>query len=206
MDKGRVILLGFLISNVAALIYEVVWGRELTYIFGTSVYAVSTVLTSFMTGLAIGSFVFGKYVDKVANPLRLFSHLEIGIGAYGIATIFLLKVLDAPYAFFHGIFHESFFFFYVQFIMAFALLLMPTVFIGGTFPVMTKLHSREFEKLGWHVSTVYTADTVGAGIGAFVSGFILIPILGHQQTIITAGLLNILIGAILYEISQEVEQ
>ena len=68
MNKESVYLVGFFLSMVSALIYEVVWGRELTYVFGTSVYAVSTVLTSFMSGLAIGSYTFGRLADKTKNP------------------------------------------------------------------------------------------------------------------------------------------
>ncbi len=91
------ILLAFCLSNVSALIYQVVWGRELGYIFGTSMYAVSAVLASFMAGLAFGSYFFGRTIDQVKNPVRFFSYLQISIGIYGLAIIAFFKFIPYLY-------------------------------------------------------------------------------------------------------------
>lgn len=70
----------FFLSGAAALVYQVVWVRSLTLIFGGSQLAVTAVLSTFMAGLAIGGYVIGRYVDHIAKPLRLYGLLEISIG------------------------------------------------------------------------------------------------------------------------------
>lgn len=203
MKTERILLIGFALSNISALIYEVTWSRELTYVFGTSVHAISTVLTSFMTGLALGSYVFGKYVDRSPDPLKLFAKLEIGIGIYGVATIGIFKLLPYPYFFLHSVLQGSFFFHYAQFWLSFIALLIPTTFIGATFPVMSKLHAREFDKIGKKVGVVYSVDTTGAALGAFAAGFLLIPLFGHNDTIAIAAVINIAVGAFIYNLPHE---
>jgi spermidine synthase len=203
MKTERIILLGFTLSNISALIYEVTWSRELTYVLGTSVHAISTVLTAFMTGLALGSYIYGKRVDKSQNPIKLFAKLEIGIGLYGLLTLSLFELLHYPYFVLHNTFHESFLFHYAQFWLAFIALLIPTTFIGATFPVMSKLYTRDFDRLGSKVGTVYFADTIGAATGAFAAGFILIPFFGHNDTITLAAVINILVGAFIYNLRLE---
>lgn len=80
----RLVLLLFTASGIAGLIYEVVWSRQLTLIFGATTLAVSTVLTTFMFGLGLGSFLAGRAIDRGGHPLRMYAVLEAGIGAYAI--------------------------------------------------------------------------------------------------------------------------
>lgn len=203
MKTERIILLGFALSNISALIYEVTWSRELTYVFGTSVHAISTVLTSFMAGLALGSYIFGKRADASPNPIKLFAKLEIGIGIYGLLTLGLFGLLSYPYFILQNTFNGSFLLHYAQFWLAFIALIIPTTFIGATFPVMSKLYARELDDVGKKVGVVYSADTIGAAAGAFGAGFILIPFFGHNDTIATAAAINILVGVFIYNMPPE---
>lgn len=204
MKIRHLLLIGFALSNMSALIYQVVWARELTYIFGTSVYAISTVLTCFMAGLAIGSFWIGRVSDKSKNLFKLFALLELGIGAYGVAIIGIFELLPYPYFFLHSLFHESFFLFnFSQFILCFIALILPTTFIGATFPVMSKLYTEKFNELGENIGIVYSSDTIGAAVGAFSSGFILIPIIGLTNAMVFAALINLLVGAVIYNFSNK---
>lgn len=202
MKTEKTLLICFALSNVSALIYEVTWGRELTYVFGTSVYAISTVLTAFMSGLALGSYVFGKYADRTPSPLKLFAKLEIGIGIYGIMTLGIFKLLPYPYFTLYNLFHGSFLFHYVQFWLCFVVLLIPTTFIGATFPVMNKLYARDLDGLGKKVGVVYSADTLGAAVGSFAAGFILIPLFGHNDATAIAVMINLVVGACIYNLYQ----
>ena len=81
-----VIFLLFGLSGVPALIYEIIWARELGLIFGTTVYAVSTVLAVFFSGLALGGILFGKIVEAQNKPLPLYGFMELGIGVCGVLT------------------------------------------------------------------------------------------------------------------------
>ena len=73
----------FFFSGAAGLIYQVVWTRMLTQIFGNTTYAIATVLSAFMAGLAIGSYWFGKIADRGKNDFLLYGMLEAGVGVYG---------------------------------------------------------------------------------------------------------------------------
>src|SRR3989338_3580895 len=90
------ILLIFFLSGASGLIYEIVWTRLLSLVFGVSSFAISTVLTVFMAGLGIGGYIFGRLIDKRGNPLKVYAVLEILIGLYAILLpnlIFFYKMV-----------------------------------------------------------------------------------------------------------------
>src|SRR5436853_6937979 len=91
------VLLCFFASGASGLVYQVVWVRELVLVFGATTFAVSTVLTSFMGGLALGGYYFGRRSETVARPVRLYGLLEIGIGLYGVAVPFIFAALPMVY-------------------------------------------------------------------------------------------------------------
>src|SRR3989338_8173260 len=84
-----VALICFFFSGAAGLIYEVVWTRMLTQVFGNTTYAIATVLSSFMAGLALGSYLFGRIADRGKNGFLLYGDLEFGVGLYGLAVPWL---------------------------------------------------------------------------------------------------------------------
>ena len=87
----------FLISGAAGLVYEVSWSRAFGVIFGNTVFAVSTVLTAFMLGLAAGSWLFGMIADRSRNPVRFFAVIELLLGLYAFAFPAILRQTDALY-------------------------------------------------------------------------------------------------------------
>src|SRR5437868_12838410 len=87
------VLFCFFASGFSGLVYQVIWVRELVLVFGATTFAVSTVLTAFMGGLALGSFYFGRRSAKIKQPLKLYALLEIRIGIYGLAVPFIFAVL-----------------------------------------------------------------------------------------------------------------
>ena len=80
----------FFVSGAGSLVYQVVWVRMLVLVFGTSVFAVSTVLSAFMAGLALGSLYFGRLVDRRSNGLRIYAGLELLIGLSALLLVPLL--------------------------------------------------------------------------------------------------------------------
>src|SRR6186713_2078750 len=87
----------FFLSGATALVYEVLWTRQLSLIFGVTTYAVSAVLATYMGGLALGSFLMGRVVDRVRSPLMLYAVLEACIGVYALLVPFLLAGLRPVY-------------------------------------------------------------------------------------------------------------
>src|SRR5215211_9524067 len=87
----------FILSGAAGLIYEVVWARQLVLVFGNTSQAVSTILTGFFGGLAIGGFVGGRYADRVARPLRLYGSLELILVIVVLVTPVTFRLIGAAY-------------------------------------------------------------------------------------------------------------
>lgn len=187
----RMLIFAFGMSMFSSLVYEVVWTRQLSLVFGTTVYALSAVLTSFMAGLAIGSFVFGRKADRTADPLRIFVKLEFILGAYGIVSIFLLGMLQVPYYFIYGYFGSSPLTAVSIFALAFVFLIIPTAVIGATFPIMSKIYTKE---IGEDISDIYSVDTIAGGLGALLAGFVFLPYLGLIATAAIACVNNLIIG------------
>lgn len=142
-----IVLLCFFISGMCGLVYEVVWARMLTLTFGNTTFALSTILTSFMIGLAIGSIVFGKIVDYGLNPLKIYAYLEAGVGFYALMFANFLRFQERFYFLYKA---ESSFYLSSLFLFffCFILLLFPTILMGGTLPVLCKYFVDNFDKRG----------------------------------------------------------
>jgi spermidine synthase len=190
--------MAFAIANAAALVFQVAWVRSLIYVFGSSVYAISTVFTVFMSGLALGSLIFGRHADKTENSVLLFAELQLGTGAFGVFTIILLDLLPHFYLPLYTSIARPFIINWIEFLLAFIVLIIPTSLIGGMFPVLSKITTGEIREVGGKISIVYTADTIGAGFGSLASGFLLIPLIGINATIVVASITNIVIGSLIY--------
>jgi len=106
-----VIFFCFLLSGLSSLIYEVLWMRLLILIFGSTTFAISTVLTAFMGGLALGSFVFGRFIDRSRHPVPIYGTLEAGIGIYALLVPTIFPSLIPLYQRVWQIFHISFYLF-----------------------------------------------------------------------------------------------
>jgi spermidine synthase len=199
----RILLAGFVLANVSALIYEIAWSRMFGYIFGTSMLAVSAVLSSFMGGLALGSYFGGRIADKSKTPVTIFIYIQVLIGVYGIATLGIYDILSYPYSFLYHYFGMTKIFSISLFVLSFLFLIIPTSLIGAAFPVFNKIYVTGTKKMGQKISDVYSADTAGAAIGALLSGFILIPMIGLNKTILVAALINILIAIVIFKLEKK---
>ena len=130
----------FLISGATSLVYEVTWMRSLGTVFGNTVLAASTVLTAFMLGLAIGSWFFGRLADRIRCPLRVYARLEIAIGVYAFVFPTLLLLVDRFYGWFYQTYQPGFTVLnLVRFGVSILILILPTVFMGATLPVLRAL-------------------------------------------------------------------
>jgi spermidine synthase len=201
INKGKIrifILALFFSSGAVGLIYEVVWSRMFTLVFGSTVFAVTTVLTAFMAGMALGSYYLGRYADKHKNPLKIYAYLEIGIGIYAVILPFILSGTDFIYVFLHHALNANFYLFsIVRFILCFIVLVIPTTLMGGTLPVMSKALTNRANRIGWTVGTLYSINTFGAVIGCFLAGFVLVHAMGVLFTTYLAAGINIIIALII---------
>ncbi|HEX9455875.1 MAG TPA: fused MFS/spermidine synthase, partial [Candidatus Binatia bacterium] len=188
----------FFFSGAAGLIYQVVWTRMLTQIFGNTTYAIATVLSAFMAGLAIGSYWFGKIADSGKNDFMLYGILEGGVGIYGFLVPWLFAGAQKLYGPIFGLNQNyPFLFNLVLFFLSFVLLVFPTLLMGATLPVLSRFFVRSFADFGRRVGDLYATNTLGAVIGCAAGGFFLIPTLGMRATVFVAASVNLVIAAVI---------
>jgi spermidine synthase len=185
----------FFLSGISGLIYQVVWMRMLTRILGCTIYASSTVLASFMAGLAIGSFVAGRLVDRSRSPVRWYGILEVGIAISGICLPFVFESLVTVYqAMYQSVGASGSTFLFARAAIIFVLLLVPTAMMGATLPVLSSCVGRMGRDFERHVSWLYGLNTLGAMVGSLTSGLLLLGFLGETWTIRVAAAINVLVG------------
>jgi spermidine synthase len=183
------ILLTLAVSGFVSMLYEVAWTRALAAMIGSSTYAFSIMLVTFLVGIAVGSSLISR--RRPAANLRLLGLLQLGIAAGGL--LFLTGYLLAPYAVL-GLIRAFFYSFQavltIQFVLCAALMIFATLCMGATLPVATQLYSRKFVFLGRSVGNIYSVNTIGAILGSVVAGFLLMPSIGTERTIVVGLFLN----------------
>jgi spermidine synthase len=178
------VLVCFFVSGMSGLIYEVIWTRLLGLVFGNTTFATSTVLTAYMAGLALGSYLSTRYVDKLKSPLKTYAFLEIGIGIYCLILPFIIKLLAEIYLPIQRNYNPSFYSIsLIRFTLCFIVLIVPTTLMGATLPVFSKFYVRQDERFGHGVGRVYSLNTFGAFMGTMLSGFFMIAYLGISNSI-----------------------
>ena len=194
----QAVLLGlFFLSGACGLIYQVVWSRMLVVTFGSTTLAISTVLSSFMAGLALGSFVFGRIADRRRDMLRMYAILEVGIGVSAMLVPVAFSGLRAIYPSIYRGLHESFYpFSLVRFLLCFAVLIVPTALMGGTLPVLSRFFIRRYRGIGAGLGRLYSINTFGAMVGCFVAGFLLVEFAGVRGAGVLAAVLNLLVAGV----------
>jgi spermidine synthase len=196
---GTLVLCTFFVSGACGLVHEVAWTRLLRHVMGNTTFSITTVLCAFMGGLALGSYLGGRFIDRRKDSLRIFALLEGTIAVYCFMLPWLIQGTEPIYRFIYQHTHTSFYVFsLIRFLFSMLLLLIPATFMGATLPVLTRFFTQSPERIGWSVGTLYAINTFGAVLGAWSSGFLLIPGLGVTRTIYFASLFNLLVCGIAY--------
>lgn len=180
---------------MTALIYELIWIRPLSLVFGTTMYAVSTIVASFILGLAIGSWIAGKYSDRLTNPLKYFAYIQILVGFFGILLLPVFDLMPKVYVdLYHMTYPNQTIFLITQIFMSMGIITIPATLMGTTLPLMLKTYSKEFTTIGKDVGKLDASNSIGAFFGTLVAGFLIIPLLGIHEGILVTASINILMG------------
>jgi len=191
------LVLLFLVSGACGLIYQVLWLRMLGLVFGVTVYSASTVWASFMAGLALGSYLGGKVGDRTKVPLVWFGAVEILVGVSALATPAGLAALQHLYASALPSLPQSFgALTTARAAMSFLVLLVPTLMMGASLPLIIRSSMFRGGTLGSRVGLLYGTNTTGAILGTLAAGLYLIPTVGIAKTFQTAALMNVSAGVI----------
>jgi spermidine synthase len=196
-ERNTMVALAF--TGFAAMALEVAWTRTLTLVVGPSVYAFSIMLATFLAGLGLGSVLFSWVLERRDWGERLFWLLASASGLLSVMSLGIASEL--PYLF-ARLFHrwEAGFSpgvtFGIEAIVCAAAIFLPTLAMGGLFPAGLAAAGLTRERVGASVGRLYAGNTVGAVVGAFAGGFLLIPTLGISGTIYGAAFVYLAVGAV----------
>lgn len=185
--RGKTGPLAFLLllSGAPALIYQLLWIKQLSLVVGVDVYAVTTAVSAFFAGLAIGSAILGGRADRTLHPLQLYAGLELGIGIAALAATVVLAHSAALFAAIESLVGPA------AWLLPFLAVGVPAAMMGGTVPVMVKALEADEATVAWNGGLLYAANTTGAIAGAIATPFALIPALGVRGTAMAAASLNL---------------
>ncbi|MGO9613698.1 MAG: fused MFS/spermidine synthase [Dissulfurispiraceae bacterium] len=196
------VYLVFTISGASALVYQVVWARWLGLVFGNTTLSISIVLGSFMMGLALGSWLAGRSLHRIENPMRYYAFMELGIGTFALLFPVFTKLSDLLFTTFMSSESLTGYSVFIRAVLSAMVLIVPTTFMGATFPLLTDFfHRSPKHTQSWKVGLLYAANTLGAAIGIAVASFILIELIGILATTLIAAGLNFIVAWLGYRFS-----
>ncbi len=182
--QGRIFSL-FFISGFAALIYQIAWQRVLFQFYGVNIESVTIIVAIFMFGLGIGSIAGGLMSRKFPRRLpRLFILCEGVVGVFGLLSLTLIDAV-AALTLHWGLLGVS--------LAVFGLLLVPTIFMGATLPILSDFFYRSYRNVGKTVSLLYCVNTLGSAAACFFTVFVLFLYVGLRASVVFAAGLNFVV-------------
>ena len=192
------VLLLFVASGCAALIYEVVWYQLLALVIGSSAISLGILLATFMGGLCLGSYFLPKLTRPSQHPLKVYALIELGIGIFGLAVLWGLPLIDGVYvaAVQLGLPGLP-----MRGVLASAMLLPPTFLMGASLPAISRFIAATPRGVSWW-GWLYAGNTIGAVGGCVLAGFVLLRL--HDQAVATyvAVSINFVTALASYALSQ----
>ena len=188
-EPWRLLLWTFAVSGFCAMAYAVLWTRILMPFLSNSGYAFSVTLTTFLLGIAVGSFVFAAIARRVKPVINLFGLVQIGMG---LSVVVLIPAFGNLYGISRGL-QAAFGAGRVwEFVAGILVMIVPTILIGASFPL-----GRQICAAAESQSAVQPFSTIGALLGSLCAGFILIPLVGVRPSLLLTAGLNAVVGCVL---------
>jgi len=201
------LLLLFFLSGATGLVYQTVWSRELHTVFGTSQFAIATVLAAFMTGLTLGGWLGARLAGRITRPLLAYAVLEVAVGAFALAFPWIRHLVEPVYlGFWHATDPSPLAFGAFQFVLVGSAMLVPTACMGATLPVLVRYVAPDPRHAGRAVGTLYAVNTFGAVLGVWLVGFVLLPSFGVRATTELAAAANFLLAGVAWYMSRDAER
>jgi len=194
---SALLLVAFFLSGAVALVYQVLWTRQLGLVFGVTIQAASTVLACFMGGLALGSYLAGRWSDSMARPLRAFAVVEVLIAVSALLTPTLLGLADSLFISMVPSLEGSPILTTAARVGLTALvLIIPAGLMGMTYPLVLRAASRSADGIRRTASLLYAINTTGAIVGVLTGSLWLVPELGLSRTFLVAASVNVLVALV----------
>jgi len=186
------LLVLFIGSGAAALIYEIVWFQMLELVIGSSGVSLGVLLGTFMGGMCIGSLLLPRLVPEIRHPLRVYAVLEAGIGLFGVLLLFAIPLVGGIYSSIvghglAGILLRAFF--------CMLLLLPPTILMGATLPSISRWVETTPQGVSW-MGFFYGGNIAGAVLGSVGAGFWLLRAYDVRTATLGAAAINVTVMAL----------
>jgi len=187
------LLVLFVGSGCAALIYEIVWLQLLQLVIGSSAVSLGVLLGTFMGGMCLGSLLLPRYVSAREHPLRVYAWLEVGIALIGIAVLFGVPLIGRVYAAAGG--GQGFTGILMRGVLCAICLLPPTMLMGATLPAIARWIGTTGAGVSW-LGVFYGANIAGAVTGCLLAGFYLLRVFDMATATWVAVAINLAVGSI----------
>jgi spermidine synthase len=184
-----VLLLLFVGSGCAALIYEVVWLQLISLVIGSSAISLGVLLGTFMGGMCLGSFLLPRYISTRHHPLKVYAFMELGIGLMGLLLLWGMPAIASVYIAVAGGGVAT------RAIVATLCLLLPTLMMGATLPAVARWVKTTPEGVSW-MGYFYGGNIAGAVLGSLLAGFYLLRVYDQAVATYVAVLLNIVVAVV----------
>ena len=192
-----VLLLLFVASGCAALVYEVVWFQLLQLVIGSSSVSLAVLLGTFMGGLCLGSFTFSRFVSSKQHPMRVYAMLELGIGAIGLLVLFGMPLVSGVYTAWAG---SGVWGLILRGLAAGICLLPPTVLMGATLPALSRSVETTPVGVSW-LGFFYAGNILGAVLGSLLAGFYLLRVYDIPTSTYAAVAINAAVALVAWSLS-----
>ncbi len=180
----------FALSGCAGLVHEVAWARSLGQSLGNSLQALTVVLASFLGGLGAGSAIGARAAGRRGNPLAAYAGLEGWLALYGFASPAVAAAVPRLLEAIGPACESSLALASLRLGLAGAVLAVPTLLMGATFPFLVREAVGSGAPSGRALAVLYGVNTLGGALGALAGSFVLLPFLGTRATFLAAGVLN----------------
>jgi spermidine synthase len=191
-------LLLFVGSGCAALIYEIVWFQMLSLSVGSSAISLGVILGVFMGGMCIGSLGLTRVISPKEHPLRVYAKLEAGIGILGLVILVVLPFAGGVYSMIGG---PGFVGLLVRGVICAIILLPPTLLMGATLPAIARWVETTPQGMSW-LGFFYGGNIVGAVFGCLIAGFYLLRVHDVMTATFAAVVLNAAVSAAGFALSK----
>jgi spermidine synthase len=185
-DTNQLYYLLFFLSGFPALLYQIVWQRALFTLYGVNIESVTMIVTVFMLGLGLGSLA-GGWLSACpgVRPLLAFGLIEFSVGTFGAISLWIFHRIGSFTA---GASTTT------TGLIAFLLLLLPTMLMGSTLPLLVQHFVRSTGNVGESVGLLYSVNTLGSSAACFAAAFLLMRLLGETGSVRLAACFNLFVG------------
>ncbi len=191
-------LLLFVGSGCAALIYEVVWFQLLQLSIGSSAVSLGVLLGIYMGGMCLGSLLLPSRISASHHPLKVYAYLEIGIGVFGLIVLFAVPLLGSAYTTIAGSGPLNLI---LRALVASICLIPPTLLMGATLPAVARWVEATPSGVSW-LGYFYGGNLAGAVAGSLLAGYYLLRVFDMATATYAAVALNLLVAAVALALSK----